>query len=196
MISDILCGSIAPVVIGFGGSALSGKSRLSEKVAIALSWPRASFGDYVRHLAFKRGLGLDRATLQTLGKELVESDLESFCRAVLTAANWLPGQPAILDGIRHLSALTTLRAIVAPQRLVLVVVTASESVRRTRLDVRQSTANALQDAVSIDCIDQHSTEKDAVSELPSIADIVLDSSEGLEQTNDVLRWLASLESHR
>jgi dephospho-CoA kinase len=46
---------VKPVVLTFAGRIASGKSTLSRQIAVTLGWPWASFGDYVRAEATRRG---------------------------------------------------------------------------------------------------------------------------------------------
>lgn len=192
MTSERHLARVAPAIIGFGGSALTGKSRLSQNVAQALTWPRASFGDYVRALAARRGLGADRSSLQSIGEQLIEADAEGFCRAVLAAASWRPGQPAVLDGVRHASVLEILRRIATPQPVLLVLVTAHTSVRTRRLAERRAMSELATEAETIAQIDMHSTERDVHTILSSAADLVVETGEnGDDHTQEVLCWLTT-----
>ena len=71
------------VALGFSGKIGSGKTTISEYVANLLSWPKVSFGDYVREIARQQKTDLSRSALQTIGASLVEQDCEGFCRSVL-----------------------------------------------------------------------------------------------------------------
>lgn len=181
---------ITPAVIGFGGSALSGKSRLSQRVSDALGWPLASFGDYVRQRARERDLGSDRATLQSIGEDLINTNLDGFCHAVLSAAGWSPGRPAVLDGVRHALVATRLRDIAFPQPFALILVTATDPIRSKRLVERHLAEPSRIEASTIAEIDRHSTENDVRRVLPRVADLTVEtSSDGDAQLDEVLRWL-------
>src|SRR5574341_206680 len=96
--------------------------------------PRVSFGDHVR--AEARRLGLDdsaREVLQAVGEALIGAGWERFCRSVLAQADWTPGRPLVIDGVRHVQAVETLRPLVAPAALRLVYLEVPESVRERRL---------------------------------------------------------------
>jgi hypothetical protein len=58
----------------------------------------------------------------------------AFCGAVLDEALWAPGRSVILDGVRHAEALSTLRDLVSPQRVVLVFVDTPDMVRAEVFD--------------------------------------------------------------
>jgi len=104
-----------PLILAFSGGIGSGKSTLSSGVAEALEWPRVSFGRYVRAVALDRGLDAEsREVLQEVGESLITAGWVPFCRAVLTQADWRPERSLVVDGIRHVEALQTLRALAAP----------------------------------------------------------------------------------
>jgi dephospho-CoA kinase len=110
--------------------------------------------------------------LQTVGAELEAKDAAKFCRAVLDDAGWNAGAPAVLEGIRHVRMLDTLKSQVAPQPVFLVYLEAPEELRRNRLQERGA-----QEAHYLERAETHSTERDVITELPRLADLVL-STEG------------------
>jgi len=176
-----------PIVLGFAGSIASGKSTLSSKVAEALHWPRVSFGDYVRSVARLRGFPELREVLQAVGAELVEDDIEQFCRAVLAQVNWQPGQPLVIDGIRHVAVLTALRQLVAPMELYLIFIVVDESVRAVRLLERGKS-----NPTSYQLLELNSTEQQVKGYLENMADLVVDSTCSIEEaTKEVTSWLQS-----
>jgi hypothetical protein len=119
-----------PMVLVFAGRLASGKSTLSAGVAGALGWPYVSFGEYVRQVARSRGLDWSRHVLQELGAALIGQDCEGFCRAVLGQTDWDPGQPLVIDGLRHVEAVDVLRQLVAPSTLLLIFITVNEPARK------------------------------------------------------------------
>jgi len=125
-----------PIVLAFAGRIASGKSTLSMNVARALSWPYVSFGNYVRQVAWSKGLVCSRQVLQNIGATLIDQGWDRFCRAVLSQVDWDPGQPLVIDGIRHVEAIDMLRQLVAPSKLLLVFVAVSELERKGRLRQR------------------------------------------------------------
>lgn len=127
----------APCVLAFAGAIGSGKSTVSAAVASELGWPRASFGDYVRAEARRRGLDASsRDVLQALGETLISEGWDTFCAGVLRQADWRPGTPLVIDGIRHIEAIDTLAKLTAPSSIRLVYLEASEEERRRRLYAR------------------------------------------------------------
>jgi cytidylate kinase len=156
-------------VVGFSGRIKSGKTTISEAVAEALQWPRASFGDYVRSVAARRGLDPgSRPVLQDVGESLIAEGWPEFCQAVLGTVNWEPGDSLVVDGIRHAEVVDQLKAMVGPFRLYLFHVQVDEEIRAER--VRRSEHEQLRDA------EAHSTEADVKAVLPSMADLVVDGA--------------------
>jgi cytidylate kinase len=124
-----------PIVVGFSGRRASGKTVLSTEVARRLGWPRVSFGDYVRAVARFRSASAAPVDLQELGASLIqEMGWEEFCRRVLAQADWAPGRPLVVDGIRHTGALATLRRLVCPTDLLHVHIDVSDQERQARLE--------------------------------------------------------------
>ncbi len=167
--------AMRPVVLAFAGSIASGKSTLSVSVATALGWPRVSFGDHVREVARNSGLDCSREVLQDVGASLIDKGWEDFCRTVLRQVNWSPGQPLIVDGIRHVEAIDVLRQLVAPSTLLLVLVVLNEPTREARLRERGMT-----DHGKFHQIEAHSTEAQVKTVLPRMADITVDGARPVE----------------
>ena len=99
-------------IVAFAGRIGAGKSSISQVLAGDLRWKFAHFGTFVRKTASKRGLDVSRESLQAVGEELEATDAEAFCRAVLDDAGWNLGEPAVVDGIRHVRILETLGSLV------------------------------------------------------------------------------------
>lgn len=106
--------TVPPAVVAISGPIGSGKTTITTQLSTRLQWPHAAYGDLIRSVARSRGLPHDRATLQQIGTELINAGWDAFTRLVLGQASWMPGEPLILDGLRHLDAATSLTEIVAP----------------------------------------------------------------------------------
>jgi dephospho-CoA kinase len=167
------------IVLGFTGRIGSGKTTISSMIAERLGWPRVGFGEYVRKIAWSRGLAESREILQELGESLFSSDPEQFCRAVLAQVSWKQGEPLIIDGIRHVAVVNQLRHLVSPARFQLIYVVLNESVREARLLERDR-----MDVELLPCIDSHSTERDVRSELLNRADLIVDGSQSKDEIVD------------
>ncbi len=174
-----------PIVVGFAGSIASGKSTLSIEVASSLEWQRVSFGDYVRTVAQSQGLGDSREVLQAVGASLINQGMEQFCKAVLAQVNWQPGQPMVVDGIRHAEIIPVLRQIVTPLDFRLVFVGVNESIREARLVER-----GLSDRQQWQQFEAHSTEAQVQTVLPAMADLTVDSTRKIEDlVLEIVGWI-------
>jgi cytidylate kinase len=160
------------LIVAFAGRIGAGKSSVSAAFAAELGWKFASFGSFVRKTASERGMDSSRESLQAIGAELEANDAAMFCRAVLDDAGWNAGEPAVVEGIRHVRIWETLKDLVAPQPVFLVYLEAPEDLRRARLQERGA-----QEAHYLERAETHSTERDVISKLPQLANLVL-STEG------------------
>lgn len=123
------------VVVGLAGRRGSGKSTIAAELQRDFGFARVSFGDYVRAVAKKRDLSLELASLEGLGRALIdEMGWARFCGAVLTGTESAPR--VVVDGIRHVGARTTIRNLVAPGQFALAFVQIDEAVRKQRLATR------------------------------------------------------------
>jgi cytidylate kinase/NTP pyrophosphatase (non-canonical NTP hydrolase) len=107
-------GGVPPAVVAISGPIGAGKTTVASLLAGRLGWPRAAYSDLIRSVATSRGLTHDRATLQQIGTELIATGWDIFTRQVLGQAAWTPGEPLIIDGLRHCDAATSLASAVAP----------------------------------------------------------------------------------
>jgi dephospho-CoA kinase len=182
---------VRPLAIGLVAPPGSGKTTLSAELAATLGWPRVSFGDYVRSVADEKGLPPSREALQDLGAALIAAGWDEFVRAVLGQARRGEDQGIVIDGIRHHMAIATLRTAVAPLRLCIVYLDASDVTRLGRL-----TERGVADSSELARIDSHSTELE-VHELGSIADIRVVSEGQVSDTRDaILQQVERLDAAR
>jgi cytidylate kinase/transcriptional regulator with XRE-family HTH domain len=183
---DLLLRALEPMVLAFSGKMGSGKSTLSEHVAKALDWKRASFGDYVRKVAKDEGLDEDsRDVLQELGARLVKSDPEEFCRDVLAEFDWRSGEPLIVEGIRHAEIVEALRRVVAPLEVRLVFLEVTDVRRIERLRIRDSEV-----VERLKQIESHSTEEQASTVLPEMADLRVSGDKSIsELVLEIVTWV-------
>lgn len=175
------------VVLAFAGGIGSGKTTLSTEVAERLDWPRIAFGDYVRSVAAERGIGFTRDQLQNLGTALIEEQgWDGFCRSVLEQAVWQPGASLVVDGIRHVEVAGSLAHLVAPSAFLLVFVKADPVIRSERLAERSAAYDS-----DLPRAEAHSTERQAVDRLPSLANLVVDGSRpSYQSVTDIIDWLS------
>jgi len=182
--------NVSSIVLGFSGRIKSGKSSVSYELARALAWPRVAFGDHLRLLAIKQNLPETRETLQELGAQMVEKDCRGFCMELLKSINWKPGQHLIIDGIRHMSVLMTLRQMVYPAVLKLVYLDADDEILEKRHQA--SPCGSLRSFVQIE---KHSTEKDVVIALREAAELRVDSTKSIVETVGlIIAWLQNLNA--
>jgi len=163
------------IVIAFAGQIGSGKSTISIALAEALGLSRASFGDHVRSVAKQRGLTQDRKMLQIIGSELIKNGWGPFCKAVLSQAGWKRGDSIIVDGIRHIEAIETLRQMTAPLKFVQIFISIEEEDRKSRL-----MSKGIMDKKGKSIIESHSTEAQVYS-LHNEANLVLDGTQPISE---------------
>src|SRR5262249_926088 len=113
--------SVTPVVC-FSGRIGSGKTSVSRAVALQLRAAWTGFGEFMREAAVERGLDPGcRDVLQALGERLIaEQGVNWLCHEVIRRANWTPGQPLVIDGVRHIAVLDELRSQLSGHPLVLI----------------------------------------------------------------------------
>jgi cytidylate kinase len=168
-------------ILAFGGRSKSGKTTLAKRLAKEMDWRFASFGDYVRHEAGRRGLHSPSAEqLQDVGLSLVRNDILGFCRSVLEDSGFVPGEGLVVDGIRHLATLAALRVLTLQQCLKFVYLESSfeERVRRGLLSPE-----------ALEKLDSHAVESEML-EIKGVADLVLNTSSCGSNCFTVLRgWV-------
>jgi dephospho-CoA kinase len=174
------------LVLALSGRTKAGKSTVAGALAGTLGWPSASFGDYVREEARLRNEPAEREKLQQLGAELIVAlGWRQFSRRALAHAR-LDGDsvPCILEGIRHLEALTTLRELFAPAPVYLIYLDISDHQRNRRLAA---------EGVSVGraaAWERHSTERDTQGVLAAYADLVVPATEQPKScVSTILNWL-------
>lgn len=174
-------------VLAFSGSIGSGKTTITSILSEILTAKRTSFGDYVRKKAKERQIELTRENLQKLGEDLIlEEGWENFCKSVLNQVGWKPNEFLIIDGIRHMEALTFLKKIVSPMNLYHIHVTVDSEIRKKRLEEKQITRQ------NLTRIESHSTENQILL-LKNNADLVVDGSEPINEITDlIITWVKKL----
>jgi bifunctional DNA-binding transcriptional regulator/antitoxin component of YhaV-PrlF toxin-antitoxin module len=180
----------AAIILGASGS---GTSVIAARAASILGWPLASFGNYVRAEAARRGLNLVRRELQDVGMDLVR-DPSSFCRAVVAQSRWRPGQSIIVDGLRHSGILDELKRVLHSCQIVQIMLLADDGSRETRLREQGELTNQ----IMLFNIDSHPVEKEILSDLASFVEksIGPDLSEGdkVDMLTEILIGTAELDS--
>ena len=167
-------GTESPVslLVCFSGKIGSGKTSISRGVASALGCRRTSFGGYLRGEVVRRGGDPDcRESLQDLGQSRIVQDAEAFCRDVLAAGGFGPGEDFVLDGVRHVDVLPHLVRIAAPSEVRLIFLEADAALRSGRVGERSDRARE-----DFYRADGHVVEADMADGLPEAADAIVDGS--------------------
>lgn len=183
----LIGGIMQSTVLAFSGGIASGKSTLSEAVALAVGVPRVSFGRYIRLEARRRGIPACREVLQSIGEELVRKDPDGLCRAVLAQSGWTPGNALVVDGVRHADIAVRLARLVRPSEFRLVHVAAGHCTRSARMESRGEATERLE------TFESHSTECDVRDQLPERADLLVDGEQPIELlVEQVAKWAEAL----
>ena len=174
-----------PRIVCIAGAIGSGKTTVSTAVSRALGWSRAGFGDYVRWIASKRGLDQSRKVLQRIGEEEINGQgWDGFCAGLLNWSGWTPGQPMVLDGLRHAEILHSLRRIVAPMSASLVFLRVGEVSRAMRLAERDDQSGMRSEVAA------NSTEVQVQTILQNAANLCVDAERPYEAIVEaVINWL-------
>ena len=175
-------------VLALAGKIASGKSTLAVTFAETMGWPHVSFGDFVRAVARERGLPDTREVLQELGEKFIRNELESFCKSVLAQADWKPGQPLVIEGVRHAEVDSLLRELVAPSKYFLVLVSVDDQTRKERLR-----AEGIDDRDLVERVETHTTEEQVKRVLPHIADYELNGTDPIPFLINRLKVISSDE---
>lgn len=172
------------LLLCFSGQIGSGKSSVSIAVADALGWRRSGFGDYLRgEIARRGGDPDDRKALQDLGQARVDADAEAFCRDVLAAGLFRPGDDFVIDGIRHVNIFEILKQVGLPSVAQLVFLSAGDMNRSARVQARA-------DAGDFARASRHRVETELREALPDRADTLVNADQPLEHVvSDCLDWI-------
>jgi len=178
---------MAGLVVCFAGQIGSGKTSVSRRLEVALAWPRAAFGEYLRTEVSRRGGDPEsREQLQDLGQMLVDENPSGFCNSVMTSSGFKPGGYLLLDGIRHVAIQRIAAELARPSDTKLIYLAASEDGRLERVASRADGATDFVRAST------HRVETELQTSLSEIADIVIDSTAPLDEVvNECLSALAS-----
>ncbi len=182
------------LLLCFSGQIGSGKSSVSTAVGEALGWQRTGFGDYLRSEIARLGGNPDcRETLQELGQKRVDEDPKAFCRDVLAAGGFKPGDNFLVDGVRHVSIFDILVAVSKPSHARLLFLGAVDTTRIARVQTRG-------DAQDFARASTHRVEAELADALPQRAHGVVNADQPLDRVvSDCLdlikRWQKSPLSH-
>ena len=88
------------IIIVLIGRICSGKSTVAKVLSERLSFPLASFGNYLIAYCGQKNLPTDRASLQKVGQEMVNTNPTQFLQNVIDYHRG-DSTSLVLDGIRH-----------------------------------------------------------------------------------------------
>lgn len=163
------------LMLCFSGQIGSGKSSVSATVGEALGWRHTGFGDYLRSEITRLGGNPDsREALQDLGQKRVNEDPKAFCRDVLTAGGFKPGDNFVIDGVRHVSIFDILVAVSKPTQARLLFLGAVETTRIARVQTRG-------DAQDFARASTHPVEAESGDTLPQRAHGVVNADQPLDR---------------
>lgn len=173
------------LLLCFSGQIGSGKSSVSTAVADALGWRRTGFGDYLRgEVARSGGDPEDRKALQDLGQARVDADAVAFCRDVLAAGGFYPGEDFVIDGIRHVAIFEILKQVSSPSHSKLLFLGAGEVTRSERVQARA-------DAADFARASAHRVEAEVRDVLPDRADALINADQAMDRVVfDCLQWVS------
>ncbi len=143
---------------------------MARELAARLNSVASSFGEYVRYLAAAAGEDTERQSLQHFGQRLVEADTEAFVDSFLKWAFPSTGDALVIDGVRHVAVDKALRmrSAASGHDYFLILLETSFADRAKR---RPETVEA-----ELLKLEDHPVEREAVTALPQVADIIVDGS--------------------
>lgn len=127
---------MADHIIAFSGMIGSGKSTLSHAMADSESYHYIGFGDYLRYICSIQGIEINRSNLQILGQKCIEEGWDSFISKVFDYSKWNFDKGAIIDGIRHIEAISAIRGRFEKFKLIHIHLLADEREIDRRISLR------------------------------------------------------------
>lgn len=173
-------------VIGFSALAKGGDKEIADFVARTKEVPRLSFGAWLREKALKEGGETDRRGLQHLGQQMIKQMGElAFFFTMLDDVHLELSQSLLIEGIRHIKILDSVRSLVGPDRFFLAFVDRPED-RRLELLRHEGLSNSELEEVLSDATEQE------IPRVRKFANIELDASLDVEvEGNRLLRALSA-----
>ena len=167
--------SMTQAAVGISGRIGSGKTTFAESLSERLGCPHASFGKYVHSVAIEQGLDAgERQVLQTLGEDLIATvGWHDFCNAVLEYAGYQSGS-VVIDGVRHVDAIATLRELTAAVPWYLVAIDVDEA------EIGRRRTSRGDDLASIARSESHRNEAQ-VGDVRALADIIVPAGVAIEE---------------
>lgn len=176
--------------MAFSGEIGSGKTTLSYALATRLNWKHASFGELLRAEAIKRGIiNPSRRELQNLGQTWINKDIKGFGLALLRSVDWSPGEPLVIDGVRHLEMISVLKELTLTDQVRIVFTYTTTAIRKKRQLSRGG--------CEINDIDEsHPVEIQSHSILAKASDLLIDTTLSVcDCVNIIVNWLEDSDSY-
>ena len=153
-------------IIAIAGQTGSGKTSLGKQLCQLLGATFSSFGSFVREEAGRRGIKVDRLSLQNLGQSLIdELGPEEFVRSVLSFGKTEDLTTMVVDGVRSVEIWQSIQKLTSNSALIYLDI--DESIRLERIIRRDKL-----DFSAIRSAMEHPMELN-VPKLREYADIVL-----------------------
>ncbi|MCC5625994.1 hypothetical protein, partial [Nostoc sp. CHAB 5715] len=126
------------------------------------------------------GISPTRLAMHKKSDELAAaSDFEEFSRQVIAAAKWDGNSQLVIDGIRHVEALSAVCKIVSPIPLVLIYIDIDKTVQINRFKARDGlTENDLRE------YEGHQTELAVATALRQAANFIVDGNGPIDHVLD------------
>jgi dephospho-CoA kinase len=174
----------------FLGQIGSGKTTLAKQLKTILDIPMASFGKYLKEYLQNRGnpFEITRVDLQNLGQFFIEKDPKQFLLDVIHFSSQDPKR-IILDGVRHMSILESIRQISKSTRSIFV--SAPYEIRLHRFLTREDGLSGPRTEEEFIKENEHIVEKQ-ILELASKCDFIVDNSKNMSSTLKDLRGFLGL----
>lgn len=119
------------------GKIGSGKTTISNELSSRINAKRCTVSDCLKKVLVDRGCDApSREQLQEIGAEYINKGWNYFCSCVLEYVNWSGKYPLIIDGVRHVDFLNTLRLICYPIPIYGIYLEASEETLKEHINKR------------------------------------------------------------
>jgi hypothetical protein len=118
---------------------------------------------------------------------MVQEDVVGFCDRALSIGGWVRGKSLVVDGVRHVVVLNTLRQIVEPDYFGLVYLNIDRQTQRERWNRED-----LPYKKTLEELERHPTEIEVLNTLPDFSDLVLDGKLPVQTiVTDIRQWCES-----
>lgn len=130
--------SISPSIICVSGPIAGGKTYYAKLIAEGMKCKQVSVSDYLKNIAINNGMeDIQRTILQQIGEEQINLGWSEFCRRFLLFAEWNPSKTLIIDGIRHIEFVDSIKRICATPNVKIVFIDEDNKIITQRLEQRK-----------------------------------------------------------